>query len=104
VDIRFTGLRPGEKLSEELLCAGEQRAETGHPGVWRLQHGLPPRWETLAGALHELERAAARHDGAGVRAWLKRIVPEFAGVRAGDVAILLDPPRAARAAGQGGAA
>jgi FlaA1/EpsC-like NDP-sugar epimerase len=35
VEIRFTGLRPGEKLYEELLDDREQLAETHHPKIFR---------------------------------------------------------------------
>jgi FlaA1/EpsC-like NDP-sugar epimerase len=36
VKIQFTGLRPGEKLKEELFESSEHRAETDHPMVFRL--------------------------------------------------------------------
>jgi hypothetical protein len=56
-----------------------------------LQNGAPPTWETLGPLLRDLERAAGRQDGPGVRAWLKRLVPEYGGVQRGDVAIAIAP-------------
>jgi len=95
IDIRFTGLRPGEKLAEELRGEHERLGETPHPGLRVLLNGAPPAWAELEPKLHELERAAARNDASAVRAWLKRLVPEYAGVRASDVAILTVEPRTA---------
>jgi FlaA1/EpsC-like NDP-sugar epimerase len=95
VDIRFTGLRPGEKLAEELRADGERLGETDHPGLRVLLNGAPPRWETLEAPLGDLERAAARGDDAAVRALLRRLVPEYTGVRPGDVAIVTHEPRPA---------
>ena len=90
IDIRFTGLRPGEKVAEELWSATEHLAPASHPGLHVLQNGAPPAWDALVPGLRELERSAWRHDGAGVRAWLKRLVPEYAGVRPADVAIAVE--------------
>src|SRR5206468_2318377 len=38
IEIRFSGIRPGEKLYEELACDDEQTRPTGHPKirVWQL--------------------------------------------------------------------
>jgi FlaA1/EpsC-like NDP-sugar epimerase len=88
VDIRFTGLRPGEKLAEELRADGEEMVETAHPALRVLKNGRPPGWAALQPCLRELERAAATDDAAGVRAWLHQLVPEYTGVEAGDVAIV----------------
>ena len=33
IDIQFTGIRPGEKLYEELNVAGETHVETAHPKI-----------------------------------------------------------------------
>ena len=38
VEIVFTGLRPGEKLYEELYDAQEMRLGTPHPKIFRAQH------------------------------------------------------------------
>jgi FlaA1/EpsC-like NDP-sugar epimerase len=88
IDIRFAGLRPGEKLAEELRADGEHLGETDHPGLRVLLNGRPPAWQTLAPMVEALERAALAGDASGVRAWLKRLVPEYSGVRPGDVAIV----------------
>jgi FlaA1/EpsC-like NDP-sugar epimerase len=90
IDIHFTGLRPGEKLAEELRADGERLGETDHPGLRVLLNGRPPSWEDLEPAMRELARAAGRNDPAAVRALLRRIVPEYAGVRPDDVAIVAE--------------
>jgi FlaA1/EpsC-like NDP-sugar epimerase len=104
IDVRFTGLRPGEKLAEELWNETEHLAKTSHPALHVLQNGTPPTWDALAPALRELERAAWRHDASAVRVWLKRLVPEYAGVQPGDVAISVEggtvEPRIAVVAGR----
>jgi FlaA1/EpsC-like NDP-sugar epimerase len=37
-----TGLRPGEKLHEKLVCADEQRVETAHPRVFQITSPATP--------------------------------------------------------------
>jgi FlaA1/EpsC-like NDP-sugar epimerase len=104
IDIRFTGLRPGEKLAEELRAHDENASSTEHPAIHVLKNGHPPAWDRLAPLLADLEAAAARDDAAGVRAWLARIVPEYTGRRPGDVAITTIPgAEPARRAARGGA-
>jgi len=76
VEIVFTGLRPGEKLYEELLI-GANVTPTGHPRIRRANEGFL-RWEELAPILAELERAGCDNDGAQVRAILTGCLPEFA--------------------------
>jgi FlaA1/EpsC-like NDP-sugar epimerase len=43
IEVRITGVRPGEKLVEELLAEGEPPDPTEHPAISRIQPGLPPR-------------------------------------------------------------
>ena len=81
IEIRFTGLRPGEKLYEELITAGEDVLETGHSKIMVLRPG-----ESTAGlgtSLTGLVEAAARFDRAGVRRELKALVPEYCPEQAG---------------------
>jgi len=75
VAIEFVGLRPGEKLSEELLAAGENHLPTCHPKIILADH-RPANPEWIADAIDQLERLAweAPHR---VVAQLQRIVPEY---------------------------
>jgi FlaA1/EpsC-like NDP-sugar epimerase len=59
IEISFTGLRPGEKLFEELSCDNEQIAPTSHRKihVWRLpnpgQQQVDRMLKLLAGVIHD---------------------------------------------------
>ena len=69
IDIEVTGLRPGEKLSEELHTADEHPEPTDHPKVIRLH----PRVDDLRRLQELLEVLGTRvdvHDDASVRALL----------------------------------
>jgi FlaA1/EpsC-like NDP-sugar epimerase len=75
VNMRFTGLRPGEKLAEELFGADEQALPTAHP---RISMTVPG--PTVAGfrqGLAELYVAAAENRALDVREHLARVVPEY---------------------------
>jgi FlaA1/EpsC-like NDP-sugar epimerase len=75
MDIVFTGLRPGEKLFEELELSGEQIAKTRHPKIFigRL-NAYPP--EEIDRALHFLAEIARDGDGTAVRKFLNSLLPE----------------------------
>jgi FlaA1/EpsC-like NDP-sugar epimerase len=75
IEIRFSGVRPGEKLYEELARDDEQTRPTGHPKirVWQLPAADPAR---VAEGLSDLA-AAARGSAADAVAALARWVPEY---------------------------
>lgn len=58
-EIVYTGLRPGEKLHEELVIEGEDVARTTHPKVMKLigSEKMPPEWMARLGELIEAARA-----------------------------------------------
>jgi len=75
IEIRITGLRPGEKLSEELLSDGSVGA-TGHPMILRAVESCPSRAE-LDRALDELQAACETQDCQRAREVFARVVPGF---------------------------
>ncbi len=68
IEIRLTGLRPGEKMCEELLVNG-LITETGHPMIMRADEPLPPRG-SLDASLDALRAACQRNDCESIRALL----------------------------------
>lgn len=76
IQIEFTGVRPGEKLFEELSIEGEDVAQTSHPkiGIWTK---IPVRYEFVSEAIDTLVSEADQLDRAQLRSRLAGIVPEF---------------------------
>jgi len=76
IQIVHTGLRPGEKLFEEIFYAAEDVGPTAADGVLAAR-AQAPAWAELKGPVEALLAAAAAHDEATVLAALKALVPEF---------------------------
>jgi len=76
VDIEFTGVRPGEKLFEELRTDGEDIAPTVHPKVKIWKH-RPIGWAEIEACLGALESLTNCPDRAAAVAALQRLVPEY---------------------------
>jgi len=85
VPILFTGLRPGEKLYEELITAGENVMPTPHNQLMKLRTdigGTSPEErrafrEELLGKIVALQRVADQHDASGIKRLIQEIVPEY---------------------------
>ena len=76
IDIVFTGIRPGEKLFEELRTDGEDIEQTVHPKVkvWKQR---PADWELIQSALQEMAELTCCGDRDRVVRALQRLVPEY---------------------------
>jgi FlaA1/EpsC-like NDP-sugar epimerase len=86
IEVRFTGLRQGEKLYEELITEGEGIVPTMHEKIMVLK--AHKEWngfgtqeafrEHLLDQIHDLYTVALVHDVHGIRQKMKEIVPEYA--------------------------
>jgi FlaA1/EpsC-like NDP-sugar epimerase len=76
IEIRFTGLRPGEKLYEELMLEGEDIVATVHEKI-KIFQGPPVQREAVASVIREVEDLLERRDEAGVISCLRDLVPEY---------------------------
>jgi FlaA1/EpsC-like NDP-sugar epimerase len=57
VEIVFTGVRPGEKLVEELSYPDDELASTAHPSISMSSRDVPEHW-AIRRAIAELELLA----------------------------------------------
>ena len=76
IAIRFTGLRPGEKLFEELFHGGERPAPTGFAGLLMARPRTADMRAVIA-AIEAIAAAAAAGDAGAALAVLARLVPEY---------------------------
>lgn len=79
IEIRYTGLRPGEKLYEELSHNEELTERTEHAKIWRLkpQNGLRLDSDQLVRSIHGIIEEAARGNTAGAKQKIKELIPEY---------------------------
>ena len=75
IEIKYTGLRPGEKLYEELLI-GDNVSETDNPLIMRAQEDMLA-WDDLEPILNSLQTAITNCDQKKLRELLIQIVPGF---------------------------
>lgn len=93
IEIQFTGLRPGEKLFEELSHTSENLVPTDHPKIMRFV-GRPLNLERLERELESLEAGIVNMEPARSKLAFKALVPEYRpyGVESGG---LISPPEPA---------
>ena len=76
IEIRFTGMRPGEQLYEEMFFSAENVLPTDHPKVLRARNGILPE-----GVMRRIEAlidaAEAEQSDEQLRHLLRTLVPDF---------------------------
>ncbi|MGB1989496.1 MAG: polysaccharide biosynthesis protein [Cycloclasticus pugetii] len=72
IEIKFTGLRPGEKLYEELLIGNDVK-NTDHEKIMRANESMIP-WEELNVLIRRLQQAINDNDDVEIRAVLSEAV------------------------------
>jgi FlaA1/EpsC-like NDP-sugar epimerase len=75
IEIAITGLRPGEKLFEELLI-GDNPQPTQHPAIMKANEEFMP-WHTLQLRLNEINLAIHNNDACAIRSLLQSLVPGY---------------------------
>ena len=76
IQIQYTGLRPGEKLYEELITEGEGIIPTPHKKILVLE-GSICELAALEQDIQRLEQLAHAQDGAGIREALLSMLPDY---------------------------
>jgi FlaA1/EpsC-like NDP-sugar epimerase len=76
IEIQFTGLRPGEKLYEELITEGEGIVATPHEKIFMLRGNSIQR-DALLSKISDLCQLAAKQNAPKIKEKLKEIVPEY---------------------------
>jgi len=76
IAIKYTGLRPGEKLYEELFYAREALQATPHEKI-ELARSCDCDWDGLNLGISNLEKMCAIFDQTGIVDELNRLVPEM---------------------------
>jgi FlaA1/EpsC-like NDP-sugar epimerase len=77
IEIRFTGLRPGEKMFEELNLQDELLVHTSHPKIRSYLSQENPDARQMEIFLHRLQQIAERQDVAGLLLMLKELIPDY---------------------------
>ena len=106
IEIKFSGVRAGEKLFEELSTNAEHADKTKHPKVF-IGRIKPHEWNKVDTAVDELLAAACSTAMDRVRALLGDLVPEYATTRpagratpaAGEKALAVESVESGRASG-----
>lgn len=76
IEIKFTGLRPGEKLYEELFFSGENNIPTHHKKILKL--GMrPAEYDAIEREISKLTDLFKEQDNIKIVAKMKSIVPEY---------------------------
>ncbi len=76
IEIQFIGMRPGEKITEELLTQQEGLVKTDVGKIFAANPEILP-WDTVKSYMDKLLEAARRGDHKAIREMLKEIVPDY---------------------------
>jgi FlaA1/EpsC-like NDP-sugar epimerase len=76
MEIIFTGVRPGDKLSEDLWDEGQEFEPTQHPDIQRLLREDDLQGQALEAAVNELVRLAREGDASAIIHLLDEVIPD----------------------------
>lgn len=76
IDIKFIGLRPGEKLYEELLCDKENNIQTYHPKIMISKGGFTDL-TLITDQINVLKKLVKAQNNIEIVKLMKKVVPEY---------------------------
>ena len=77
IGIEYIGMRPGEKMYEELQTHEENIIDTGHDKILVLKNGQGNNWDKLLDDVSEIVDSAKYYDYKRVTQELKKFIPEY---------------------------
>lgn len=75
IEITFTGIRPGEKLAEDLWDEGHPFKPTEHPDIFSLQGNDGLQGDELMSTIDELVRLGQQGEGSAIITMLDELIP-----------------------------
>ena len=77
ISIEYIGLRPGEKMYEELMTSSESLVDTSHEKIMVLKDGVDHQWDYLLAEIGEIVKSAKSYDSELIKNKLKEFIPEY---------------------------
>ena len=77
ISIEYIGLRPGEKMYEELMTSSESLVDTSHEKIMVLKDGVEHQWDYLLSEIDKIVKSAKSYDSDLIKSKLKEFIPEY---------------------------
>ena len=77
ISIEYIGLRPGEKMYEELMTSSESLVDTSHKKIMVLKDGVDHQWDYLLTEIDKIVLSARSYDSDLIKNKLKEFIPEY---------------------------
>ena len=77
ISIEYIGLRPGEKMYEELMTSSESLVDTSHEKIMVLKDGVDHQWDYLLTEIDKIILSARSYDSDLIKNKLKEFIPEY---------------------------
>ena len=77
ISIEYIGLRPGEKMYEELMTSSESLVDTSHEKIMVLKDGVEHQWDYLLAEIDKIVKSAKSYDSNLIKNKLKEFIPEY---------------------------
>ena len=77
IPINYIGLRPGEKMFEELITTGEGISESPHKKIMILKNDISHGWNVILGQAENLITKAKSFNVNIIKKSLKELLPEY---------------------------